>query len=192
MSGDVTCAALSARKVAKPVNTPTVSTSPCENLITSSTPKNSVKPTATRPYIIPSISPLTRNWPKRERDMKAACYGVDTAARLLPSRPLAGRVGRVSEANADGVGGLRLLRACDARNAGFVLVAPPTPGPSPPRASRAGGGEAESHHFSFRLPEPYSLSSHTIHLPSCATYLVISGTVFCPWSSNVTGPMIES
>jgi len=97
----------------------------------------------------------------------------------------------VSEANADGVGGLRLLRAGEAKDASCILVAPPTPGPSPPLASLAGGGE-KRHHFSLRLPEPYSLSSHTIHLPSCATYLVISGTVFCPWSSNVTGPMIES
>jgi hypothetical protein len=30
---------------------------------------------------------------------------------------LAGRVGRVSEANADGVGGLRLLRAGEAKDA---------------------------------------------------------------------------
>ena len=34
-------------KVASPANAPTMSTSPCENLITSSTPKNSVNPTAT-------------------------------------------------------------------------------------------------------------------------------------------------
>jgi hypothetical protein len=65
-----------------------------------------------------------------------------TALPLPPSRPLAGRVGRVSEANADGVGGLRLLRACSEANvASFSLVAPPTPDPSPPRAARAGGGE---------------------------------------------------
>src|SRR5712664_3393322 len=31
--------------------------------MTSSTPKNSVNPTATRPYISPSIRPLTRYWP---------------------------------------------------------------------------------------------------------------------------------
>ena len=37
---------------------------------------------------------------------------VSTEVSLLPSRPLAGRVGRVSEANADGVGGLHLLRIC--------------------------------------------------------------------------------
>jgi hypothetical protein len=64
------------------------------------------------------------------------------ASPLPPSRPLAGRVGCVSEANADGVGGLRLLLPCnDANNASFLLVAPPTPDPSPPRAARAGGGE---------------------------------------------------
>ena len=39
---------LMARYVASPVKAPTaISTSPCENLITSSTPKNSVNPTAT-------------------------------------------------------------------------------------------------------------------------------------------------
>ena len=45
-------------KVASAAKAPTVSTSPCENLITSSTPKNSVKPTATSAYIMPSISPF--------------------------------------------------------------------------------------------------------------------------------------
>src|SRR6266852_45351 len=44
---------------------------------------------------------------------------------------VAGRVDRVSAANAGGVGGLRLLRARGA----------PTPDPSPPLASLAGGGE---------------------------------------------------
>jgi hypothetical protein len=62
-------------------------------------------------------------------------------ARPLPSRPLAGRVGRVSEANADGVGGLPLLRSCDAKNACSEQAAPPTLDPSPPLASLAGGGE---------------------------------------------------
>src|SRR6266852_5567825 len=54
-----------------------------------------------------------------------------TEAPPLPSRPLAGRVDRVSAANAVGVGGLNLLRAGGA----------PTPNPSPPLASLAGGGE---------------------------------------------------
>ena len=54
------------------------------------------------------------------------------ALLFLPSRPLAGRVDRVSEANAVGVGGLHLRRSSRQ---------PPTPNPSPPRASRAGGGE---------------------------------------------------
>jgi len=45
---------------------------------------------------------------------------------------VAGRVDRVSEANAGGVGGLHLLLA---------LWPPPTPNPSPPLASLAGGGE---------------------------------------------------
>src|SRR5215510_9707381 len=51
-------AVCNATKVASAVNAPTVSTSPCENLMTSSTPKNSVKPTATSAYIMPSISPF--------------------------------------------------------------------------------------------------------------------------------------
>ena len=42
--------------------------------------------------------------------------------------------------------------------------------------------------LSLRLPEAYSLSSQITHLPSWTTYLEISGTVFCPWSSNVTAP----
>jgi hypothetical protein len=37
-----------------------------------------------------------------------------------------------------------------------------------------------SHFVSLRLPLAYSLSSQITHLPSCATYLEISGTVFCP------------
>ena len=49
-------------KAASAVNAPTVSTSPCENLMTSSTPKNSVKPTATSAYIMPSISPFMTYW----------------------------------------------------------------------------------------------------------------------------------
>ena len=61
--GEATCIALRPSQVANAVKAPTVSTSPCENLITSSTPKNSVKPTATRPYMIPSMSPLIRYWP---------------------------------------------------------------------------------------------------------------------------------
>ena len=52
-------------KVASAVKAPTVSTSPCENLMTSSTPKNSVKPTATSAYIMPSISPFMVYWASR-------------------------------------------------------------------------------------------------------------------------------
>ena len=43
----------------------------------------------------------------------------------------------------------------------------------------------------MRWPLAYSLSSQTTHLPSWATYLVISGTAFWPWSSKVIGPTIE-
>src|SRR6476660_1161260 len=53
---------VSPTKVASAVKAPTVKTSPCENLMTSSTPKNSVKPTATSAYIMPSISPFMTYW----------------------------------------------------------------------------------------------------------------------------------
>ena len=48
--------------VAKAPNAPKVRTSPCENLMTFITPKNSVNPMATRPYIVPCINPLSRCW----------------------------------------------------------------------------------------------------------------------------------
>src|SRR5580658_3800774 len=67
---------------------------------------------------------------------------VGTETRLLPSRPLAGRVEQRSEAAERGVGGLRLLGICGGRqNACSEQAAPPTPNPSPPLASLAGGGE---------------------------------------------------
>ncbi len=59
--GEVTPMASSPSQVLRPANAPTVSTSPWLNLMTSSTPKNSVNPTATRAYIMPSISPFTTN-----------------------------------------------------------------------------------------------------------------------------------
>src|SRR5690348_10093787 len=59
-----------------------------------------------------------------------------------PSRPLAGRVERRSEAAERGVGGLHLLCAGNRRNTPApCLRPPPTPNPSPPLASLAGGGE---------------------------------------------------
>src|SRR5262249_57028971 len=65
----------------------------------------------------------------------------------LPSRPLAGRVGRRRVATADGVGGLRLLRVCGWRTTlapSKRRPPPPTPPPHPPR-SRGGGGGAPTH-----------------------------------------------
>src|SRR5262245_52321707 len=59
-------------KVASAVKAPTVSTSPCENLMTSSTPKNSVKPTATSAYIMPSISPFMMYWASRLASMSGS------------------------------------------------------------------------------------------------------------------------
>src|SRR6185369_14721198 len=58
IQGELSPAARRPTKTASAVKAPTVSTSPCENLMTSSTPKNSVKPTATIAYIMPSISPF--------------------------------------------------------------------------------------------------------------------------------------
>src|SRR6185437_15390558 len=56
--GEPRPSAFNPTKAASAVNEPTVSTSPWANWITSSTPKNNVKPTATRAYIMPSISPF--------------------------------------------------------------------------------------------------------------------------------------
>src|ERR1700704_2172399 len=70
--------------------------------------------------------------------MSPYCGDRGTEAQHLPSRPLAGRVGRVSEANADGVGGLHLLRT---RGRPRPPTPPPPPPPPPPLASLAGGGE---------------------------------------------------
>src|SRR6185312_15374873 len=87
------------------------------------------------------MSPLTRYWPRSARVTEvAACYLVVDEVRLLPSRPLAGRVGRRRVATGDGAGGLRLLRACGR---------PPPPDPSPPLASLAGGGERQAHHVNI-------------------------------------------
>src|SRR5580692_9341907 len=60
-------------------------------------------------------------------------------APLLPSRPLAGRVGRVSEANADGVGGLRLLRICEMALPTLARSKRPPPLTPPRHALRARG-----------------------------------------------------
>src|SRR6516164_5374855 len=60
----------------------------------------------------------TRNLPGRclgsRAPRKAArrCLFEATAPRVLPSRPLAGRVASIRAANAGGVGGLFLLGAC--------------------------------------------------------------------------------
>src|SRR6266852_1101088 len=94
-SGEPTCIALRAREVANPVQTPTVSTSPWENLMTSSTPKNSVNPTETSAYITPSMSPLIRYWsamstpstPYTQLFAQLALAGAVVA--VLPDYPLA-------------------------------------------------------------------------------------------------------
>src|SRR5579862_9281599 len=79
-----------------------------------------------------------------------------TDARALPSRPLAGRVGRRRASDGGRGGGTTLAPYLSWKNfAGPELVAPPpTPDPSPPRAEpvlglaegktrgRAGGGES--------------------------------------------------
>src|SRR3977135_1381714 len=88
--------------------------------------------------------------------MSPYCGDRGTEAQHLPSRPLAGRVGRVSEANADGVGGLHLLRTRGA-----------PPDPSPPLASLAGGGEQRPKGGSPSPRRPSFLSiQHEIELLS--------------------------
>src|SRR5690606_12567046 len=91
--GEVMPMATSPSQVASPANAPTVSTSPWLNLITSSTPKNSVKPTATRAYIMPSISPLTTNWPSRPRSMVGRSFSF-AGAQARGDRALSRRIGR--------------------------------------------------------------------------------------------------
>jgi len=108
---------------------------------------------------------------------------LNAAACTVHLSPRAGRGRRASVSEARRVRGRR-------RESERVEM-PPHPDPLPARGERE-KGRGGVHHFSLRLPEPYSLSSQTTHLPSWATYFVISGTVFCPWSSNVTGPMMES
>ena len=56
---------------------------------------------------------------------------------------------------------------------------------SPTSPSRGGGEYVAGARCYFcpgslRLPVEYSLSSHSVHLLSCTTYRVISGTVFWP------------
>src|SRR5712691_7908094 len=136
--------------VASPAKAPTMSTSPWENLITSSTPKNSVNPTATMAYITPSIRPLATYWPRTPGSIQ----------RPLQVKPSASE-------------GSLTVRCANGDPSAFGL------GMSP-------------YYLSCLLPVAYSLSSHTTHLPSCTTYFVMSGTMFCPWSSKVILPMIES
>src|SRR5262245_58131864 len=69
---DLTPSEVRPAKVASAVNAPTVRTSPCENLMTSSTPKKSVKPTATSAYIMPSISPFMTYWASRPASIAQA------------------------------------------------------------------------------------------------------------------------
>jgi len=55
-------AALSPASTVSPAKAPSMKMSPCEKWITSSTPKKSVNPTATRAYITPSITPFHACW----------------------------------------------------------------------------------------------------------------------------------
>src|ERR1700688_3415546 len=67
----------------------------------------------------------------------------------LPSRPLAGRVDRVSEANASGVGGLRLLRAREWLHCRLCARGCPPPRPLPAtRFARGGRGAGRAVPFS--------------------------------------------
>src|SRR6516165_3076051 len=67
--------------VASAVNAPTVRTSPWENFMTSRTPKNSVKPTATRAYIMPSISPFMTYCANRPASMALRLYVSDVSEK---------------------------------------------------------------------------------------------------------------
>ena len=69
-------------KVASAAKAPTVNTSPCENLMTSSTPKNSVKPTATSAYIMPSISPFMTYWASSPTSMPCPAGKLSKGAAL--------------------------------------------------------------------------------------------------------------
>src|SRR3569833_2329106 len=88
-------------KVASAANAPTVRTSPCENLITSSTPKNSVKPTATSAYIMPSISPFMTYCAKRPKSMtQNSASSCPASCRATTSYDKKGRRGWAGRARA--------------------------------------------------------------------------------------------
>ena len=73
-------------KVASAVKAPTVNTSPCENWMTSSTPKKSVKPTATSAYIMPSMSPFMTYCANSPRSMFLVLSGK-AGPRITRPRP---------------------------------------------------------------------------------------------------------
>src|SRR5712692_2632476 len=75
-------AARAPMNVASPAKAPTMSTSPWENLITSSTPKNTVNPTATMAYITPSIRPLATYWPRTLGSIQRPLHVKPSAARI--------------------------------------------------------------------------------------------------------------
>src|SRR5579871_2430867 len=76
----------------------------------------------------------------RCEEVTAFALPPGTEVPSLPSRPLAGRVGRVSGANADGVGGLRLLMRPRVENTSASEQARPPP-LAPPRHSLRSRGE---------------------------------------------------
>src|SRR6185295_4690691 len=133
--------------VASATKAPTVSTSPWENLMTSSTPKKSVNPTATSAYIMPSISPFMTYW----AISPAVIADSDPYAPFVMAGPAEGRVPAIS---------LRRARYFDKRDAR-----------DKPAHDDGGCWGAESLHVYFcpgslRLPDAYSLSSHSTNLPS--------------------------
>ena len=68
--------------------------------------------------------------------------------------------------------GLARVAHIRCRKSGKPRLAVPSPGTTITDACH--------YFFSLRLPDAYSLSSQITHFPSCATYLEMSGTVFCP------------
>src|SRR6516162_6677799 len=73
--------AWSPANVASAVKAPTVRTSPWENFMTSRTPKNSVKPTATRAYIMASISPFMTYCANRPASMALSYTILDVSEK---------------------------------------------------------------------------------------------------------------
>src|SRR5579885_3805377 len=149
--------------VSSAAKAPTVNTSPCENLITSSTPKKSVKPTATSAYIMPSISPFV---------MYCASKPASIGEKSPPSCPA------LCRASTPCFQERRRGWHPNSHKCEFGILEV-TSRQQPTCNDKPGHDASMLDYFcpgSLRLPEAYSLSSHSTNLPSCTTYLVMTGT----------------